>query len=74
MPAVTYQQNSDSVSILSNSSGESRSVNVRSNIPAINTPDSEMDMDKEALIVISMKPLLSPLLKNVLKIMMRTNK
>ena len=61
------------VSTLSSSSSESRLLDVRSNMPAITTRESEIDVVRAALIVISMKPLLSLLPKNVLKIMMTNN-
>ena len=61
------------VSTLSSSSCESRLLDVRSNMPAITTRESEIDAVRATLIVISMKPLLSLLPKNVLKIMMTDN-
>ena len=36
------------VSTLSNSSSESRPINIKSNMPAITTRDSEIDMDKSS--------------------------
>ena len=60
------------MSILSNSSSESLPVDVRSNIPAITTRDSEIDMNKGSCNsdTVSIKSLPRLLLKNVLKIMM----